>query len=174
MTVVDTLPLALAAGMLAAVNPCGFALLPAYLSWYFLLPRQAGGRLFSEPLARLAFLLFIPLSLPVGFHHQFLDPGVSQGYKAIHTVLTFAIFIPSMMTAFTVLASLELGGRARGGQGLLGWVTKLPWKDPVFTGIEWEPRRQTLVAQRSLRDGKPVYTFDIRVQVEAETVFFDV
>lgn len=29
---VDTLSLALAAGMLAAVNPCGFALLPAYLS----------------------------------------------------------------------------------------------------------------------------------------------
>jgi cytochrome c-type biogenesis protein len=28
----DTLALALAAGMLAAVNPCGFALLPAYLS----------------------------------------------------------------------------------------------------------------------------------------------
>jgi cytochrome c-type biogenesis protein len=28
----DTLTLALAAGMLAAVNPCGFALLPAYLS----------------------------------------------------------------------------------------------------------------------------------------------
>ena len=47
-------------------------------------------------------------------------------------------------------------------------------KDPVLTGIEWEPRRQTLVAQRSLRDGKPVYTFDIRVQGEGETVFFDV
>ena len=47
-------------------------------------------------------------------------------------------------------------------------------KDPVITGIEWEPRRQTLVAQRSLRDGKPVYTFDIRVQGEGETVFFDV
>jgi cytochrome c-type biogenesis protein len=29
---VDALPLALAAGLLAAVNPCGFALLPAYLS----------------------------------------------------------------------------------------------------------------------------------------------
>ncbi len=28
----DALPLAVAAGMLAAVNPCGFALLPAYLS----------------------------------------------------------------------------------------------------------------------------------------------
>ena len=47
-------------------------------------------------------------------------------------------------------------------------------KDPVLTGIEWVPRRETLVAQRSLREGKPVYTFDIRVQGEGETVFFDV
>ncbi|BAS27802.1 cbb3-type cytochrome c oxidase subunit I [Limnochorda pilosa] len=111
-----------------------FWLLPAYMSWYFLLPRQAGGKLFSEPLARLAFLLFIPLSLPVGFHHQFLDPGVSQGWKAIHAVLTFGVFIPSMMTAFTVLASVETGGRARGGQGLFGWIRTLPWGDPSFTG----------------------------------------
>jgi cytochrome c biogenesis protein CcdA len=36
------LALALAAGMLAAVNPCGFALLPAYLS--FLIAGNGGGR----------------------------------------------------------------------------------------------------------------------------------
>src|SRR5690606_30931506 len=105
-------------------------LLPAYVTWYFMLPKQVGGKLFSEPLARLAFLLFIPLSLPVGFHHQYLDPGVSEGYKAIHAFLTFAVFMPSVITAFTVLASLEIGGRARGGRGLLGWVTALPWRDP--------------------------------------------
>ena len=58
-----------------------FWLLPAYVSWYFMLPKQVGGKLFSEPLARLAFLLFIPLSLPVGFHHQYVDPGVAEGYK---------------------------------------------------------------------------------------------
>ncbi|MBO8140824.1 MAG: cbb3-type cytochrome c oxidase subunit I [Firmicutes bacterium] len=107
-----------------------FWLLPAYISWYFMLPRQVGGRLFSESLARLAFLLFIPLSLPVGFHHQYLDPGVSEGYKAIHAFLTFAVFMPSAMTAFTVLASIETGGRARGGQGRLGWLLRLPWRDP--------------------------------------------
>lgn len=108
-------------------------LLPAYVSWYFMLPRQVGGKLFSEPLARLAFLLFIPLSLPVGFHHQFLDPGVSQGSKAIHAFLTFAVFMPSAMTAFTVLASIESGGRARGGRGLFGWIRSLPWSDPSVT-----------------------------------------
>ncbi len=111
-----------------------FWLLPAYISWYFLLPRQVGGKLFSEPLARLSFLLFIPLSLPVGFHHQFLDPGVSEGYKAVHALLTFAVFMPSMITAFTVLASIETGGRARGGRGLFGWIRALPWNDPSVTG----------------------------------------
>ena len=37
------------------------------------------------------------------------------------------------MTAFTVLASLETGGRARGGKGLFGWVKRLPWGDPSVT-----------------------------------------
>lgn len=112
-----------------------FWLLPAYVVWYFMLPRQVGGKLFSEPLARLSFLLFIPLSLPVGFHHQYVDPGVAEGYKFVHAILTFAVFMPSAMTAFTVLASVETGGRARGGKGLFGWIKALPWKDPSVTAI---------------------------------------
>lgn len=110
-----------------------FWLLPVYLSWYFMLPEQNNGKLFSESLARLAFLLFIPLSLPVGFHHQFLDPGVSEGYKVLHGVITFAVFMPSMLTAFTVLASLEVGARQRGGQGRLAWLRNLNWKNPAVT-----------------------------------------
>ena len=51
-----------------------FWLLPIYVSWYGLIPKQAGGVLFSDTLTRVAFLLFI-LLVPVGFHHQFLDPG---------------------------------------------------------------------------------------------------
>ncbi|MCI4662287.1 MAG: protocatechuate 3,4-dioxygenase subunit alpha [Neomegalonema sp.] len=46
--------------------------------------------------------------------------------------------------------------------------------DPVLRLIEWENRRGTLIAQRSERDGKPVYRFDIKLQGEDETVFFDV
>ncbi|HEY8486870.1 MAG TPA: b(o/a)3-type cytochrome-c oxidase subunit 1 [Limnochordales bacterium] len=107
-----------------------FWLLPAYLSWYSMVPAQAGGRLFSDPLARLALLLFIPLSVPVGFHHQFADPGISPAWKLLHGVLTFLVFFPSAMTAFTVVASLETAGRARGGRGYLGWIFRLPWGDP--------------------------------------------
>lgn len=46
--------------------------------------------------------------------------------------------------------------------------------DPVLTGIEWAVRRQTLIAQCSERAGETVYRFDIRLQGEGETVFFDI
>jgi len=47
-------------------------------------------------------------------------------------------------------------------------------KDAVLNIIEWEARRATLVAQRSENNGAVVYRFDIRLQGEGETVFFDI
>ncbi len=46
--------------------------------------------------------------------------------------------------------------------------------DPVLKLIEQEPRRETLMAQREERDGQVIYRFDIHLQGERETVFFDV
>lgn len=47
-------------------------------------------------------------------------------------------------------------------------------KDSVLNGIEWAPRRQTLIAKREERNGEIVYRFDIRIQGDNETVFFDI
>jgi cytochrome c oxidase subunit 1 len=107
-----------------------FWLLPAYISWYTLAPRQAGGKLFSDPLARTSFILFLVLSTPLGFHHQYTDPGIHRGWKLLHAFLTFAVFFPSLLTFFNVTASLESGARARGGRGWFAWFRKLPWGDP--------------------------------------------
>lgn len=107
-----------------------FWLLPAYVSWYTMLPKQVGGKLFSDALARFAFWLFLFLSVPLGFHHQYVDPGVPPIWKYIHAILTYSVAFPSMLTAFTVIASLEIGGRARGGKGLFGWIPALPWRTP--------------------------------------------
>jgi cytochrome c oxidase subunit 1 len=112
-----------------------FWLLPAYIVWYTILPSVAGGRLFSDPLGRMVFILFLLLSTPVGFHHQFADPGISAGWKLAHTVTTYAVIYPSFVTAFTIIASLEVAGRMRGGTGLLRWIGRLPWRDPVFLSI---------------------------------------
>ena len=46
--------------------------------------------------------------------------------------------------------------------------------DPVLNLIEQPVRRSTLVAKRSERGGKVVYTFTINLQGPEETVFFDV
>ena len=47
-------------------------------------------------------------------------------------------------------------------------------KDPVINLIEWEKRRATLIAKREMHEGSPVYRFDIRLQGDDETVFFDI
>jgi cytochrome c oxidase subunit 1 len=112
-----------------------FWLLPAYTIWYALVPREAGGKLFSEPLARVTFALFLVFSTPVGFHHQYQDPGIPAGWKLFHTFNTMAISFPSLLTAFTVIASLEVAGRLRGGKGLFGWIGALPWGNPTVSAV---------------------------------------
>ncbi|HEU4698610.1 MAG TPA: cbb3-type cytochrome c oxidase subunit I [Gemmatimonadales bacterium] len=105
-------------------------LLPAYVSWYALIPRQVGGQLISDQYTRVTFILFLLLSQPTGLHHQFTDPGIPESMKVVQGVLTFGVFFPSLATAFSVMAALEIGGRRRGGRGLLGWIRALPWHDP--------------------------------------------
>lgn len=112
-----------------------FWLLPAYVLWYTVIPKIAGGKLFSDAVTRVVFVQFVLFSTPVGLHHQFTDPGISSGWKLVHTFTTYAIMFPSLVTAFTVIASLELAGRARGGTGTFGWIRVLPWRDPFFSGV---------------------------------------
>ncbi|MFQ5746888.1 MAG: cbb3-type cytochrome c oxidase subunit I [Gemmatimonadota bacterium] len=107
-----------------------FWLLPVYVSWYALVPEQAGGKLFSDSLTRVVFVMFLALSIPVGFHHQYTDPGIGGVMKFVHAILTFGVFFPSLVTAFSVMAALEMAGRLRGGRGLVGWIRKLPWGEP--------------------------------------------
>jgi len=111
-----------------------FWLLPAYLVWYTVLPKLSGGRLFSDPLARAVFVLFLLLSTPVGFHHQYTDPGIAEGFKFVAMTNTFFLLLPSLLTLFTVVASMEHGARQRGGEGYLGWLEALPWDRPAFSG----------------------------------------
>lgn len=50
-------------------------------------------------------------------------------------------------------------------------------QDPVLNGIEWEVRRNTLIAKREVLDGQVVYRLDIHLQhadPARETVFFDI
>ncbi|OAT83974.1 cytochrome C [Bacillus sp. MKU004] len=110
-----------------------FWLLPAYMAWYVIIPKIIGGKIFSDALARLSFVLFLLFSIPVGFHHQLVEPGIDAFWKFLQVVLTFMVVIPSLMTAFSLFATFEMYGRSKGGSGLFGWFKKLPWGDARFT-----------------------------------------
>jgi cytochrome c oxidase subunit 1 len=112
-----------------------FWLVPAITAWYALIPRILNTELYSTRAAKLALVIFILTSTPVGLHHQFADPGLNVAWKYLHTVLTFAVSLGSFLTAFNVIMTLAHAGILRGGSGLFGWISRLPWKDPVFSSI---------------------------------------
>jgi cytochrome c oxidase subunit 1 len=109
-----------------------FWLMPAYAAWYNCIPKIVGGKIFSDALARLVFLLFILLSIPVGFHHQLTEAGISEKWKIVHVALTLGVVLPSMMTAFSTFATFESAGRAKGARGMFGFFKKLPYRDVRF------------------------------------------
>jgi cytochrome c oxidase subunit 1 len=106
-----------------------FWLLPTYVMYYTMLPKLAGGKLFSDFAGRLTFLWLVLYSAPVGIHHQFTEPGISSTWKFVHAFFTMLVAVPSLATAFTLAASLEHGARLNGGRGWFGWWRKLPYLD---------------------------------------------
>ncbi len=114
-----------------------FWLFPAYIAFYTMAPEQAGGRLYSDTMGRLSFVLFLLYSLPVGMHHLFMDPEHSTGFKFVQMFLTALVTVPTLLTIFTIAASFEIAGRLRGGTGVFGWIRTLPWDRPMVlaTGL---------------------------------------
>lgn len=133
MGLIDTIDVGLARTLFSwTLHPIVyFWLIPAYIVLYCLAPKAAGGTLFSEDLARLAFLLLMVFGLPIGFHHLYMDPEQSHGIKMIHGIGTFLVAFPTLLTGFTVIASMEQAGRRAGGTGLFGWIGALPWRQPI-------------------------------------------
>ena len=95
----------------------------------------AGGRLYSDTMGRLTFILFLLYSLPVGMHHLLMDPEHGNGWKFIQVLLTAFVSVPTLLTIFTITASLEIAGRLRGGRGLFGWIAALPWNEPMILAV---------------------------------------
>jgi cytochrome c oxidase subunit 1 len=114
-----------------------FWLIPAYIAFYTMAPQAAGGRLYSDTMGRLTFILFLIYSLPVGMHHLFMDPQQSNAFKFLQMSFTALVAAPTLLTVFTITASLEIAGRLRGGRGLFGWIWALPWERPMVlaTGL---------------------------------------
>ncbi len=108
----DTLALAVAAGMLAAVNPCGFALLPAYLSVLVLGDDSPGpGRAVGRALALTAWMT-LGFVLVFGVFGLVISPvaGQVQQYLPWFTTVFGALVA---LAGLWLLAGRELPGLRR-------------------------------------------------------------
>ena len=114
-----------------------FWLVPAYIAFYTIVPRAIGGRLYSDTMARIAFVLFLVLAMPIGIHHLFVDPQVGAGFKYVQSVFTAMVSVPTLLTVFTICASVEIAARLRGGSGAFGWIRALPWDNPPMLAIAY-------------------------------------
>jgi cytochrome c oxidase subunit 1 len=109
-----------------------FWLIPTYIAYYTILPRAIGGKIYSDTMMRLAFITFLVVAMPIGIHHTFGDPQVGAGFKFVHSTFTALVALPTLITVFTICASVEIAGRLRGGRGLFGWLAALPWNNPIM------------------------------------------
>jgi cytochrome c biogenesis protein CcdA len=118
----DGLGLAFAAGLVAALNPCGFAMLPAYLTLVVRKGPTGGASAVGRAVAATA-------AMAVGFVAVFGGFGL----LAISAANTVQRYLPyATVTIGIVLAALgvwQLSGRA----------VKLPIRDPLAGGNRWAP-----------------------------------
>ena len=97
------------------------------------------------------------------FSFETIKPGVVTGRNGR--------FMAPHINVWIVARGINLGLNTR---LYFGDEAQANRNDAVLNLIEWEQRRATLVAPREDRTAEVVYRFDIRLQGEGETVFFDV
>jgi cytochrome c oxidase subunit 1 len=114
-----------------------FWIMGAYLIWYLVVPTTYGGKVFSDGLTRLAFILLLLLSTPVGLHHQFLEPGISAGWKWLHTLTTYGIVNSSYSMDVLVHNTMWIVGHFHvtvGGPVALSFIGAAYALVPTLTG----------------------------------------
>lgn len=104
----------------------------ALSAWYVVVPKIIGGKRWSDLLTRIVVIALVIMNITGGFHHQIIDPGISESVKYMHVFMSLAIGFPSLMTAYAMFAVFERTARKKGGKGLLAWYKKLPWGDVRF------------------------------------------
>ncbi len=160
------LALAFAAGMVATVNPCGFAMLPAYLSYFMGL---SGDEVSTTSALRSAFRVGAAMSL--GFVAVFAIAGftINLGFRSLTTwipwlalavgVAVIALGV-GMLLGFTPsipLPKAKRGTRDRNALAVLGFgvsyaVASLSCTLPVFLSVV-----TTQLASRSVVEGVLIF-----------------
>src|ERR1700733_12964793 len=71
-----------------------FWLIPSYIAYYTLMPQAAGGRLYSDTMGRITFVLFLVFSIPVGLHISSWTPSMDRVSSSFNRHLLLWLHCP--------------------------------------------------------------------------------
>ena len=124
---------AFAAGMASAVNPCGFAMLPAYLGLYLGSDQENAGP--SYPAKQLGKALLVGASVTAGFVVLFAAVGMVIGFGARTFVVGVLPWLGLGIGVFLVVAGAWMVGGGKFYSGLAA-RTASRLGDPARTNIK--------------------------------------
>jgi len=98
------------------------------VAWYGILALTLRAGPVNQKFSRIAFVLYIVISLPVLGHHFLVDPSLGNEVKIVGgSIMGFLLGVPSLMHGLAVMGGAEYELRRRGATGLFGWLKRLRW-----------------------------------------------
>ena len=111
-------------------------LMGTVLAWYVLIRDLTGvGSILGERFSKAVFTLYLIVVPPTSLYHMFLEPGLTPSVRALGSLLSLFIGVPTIAMFLVIVASLEAHARARGARGLFGWLRFLPWREPAMATL---------------------------------------
>jgi cytochrome c oxidase subunit 1 len=108
-------------------------LMGTVLVWYVLVRELTGvTSVFGDRFSKIVFSLYLIFVPPTSLYHMFLEPGLSAPVRALGSLLSLFIGVPTVAMFLVIVVSLEAHARAHGARGLFGWMARLPWRDPAM------------------------------------------
>lgn len=111
-------------------------LMGTVLAWYALVRDMTGiGSIFGQRFSKIVFTAYLVFVPPTSLYHMFLEPGLAPLVRALGSLLSLFIGVPTVAVFLIIVASLEAHARASGARGLFGWLRMLPWREPAMAAI---------------------------------------
>ena len=111
-------------------------LMATVILWYVLIRHLTGVKsVFGERFSKIVFAMYLVFVPPTSLYHMFLEPDLPGVVRVTGSLLSLFVSVPTLTAFLIIVASLEVHARARGGRGLFGWITMLPWRHPAMNAI---------------------------------------
>ena len=111
-------------------------LMGTVLIWYAPVREAAGiGSILGDRFSKVVFALYMIFVPPTSLYHMFLEPGLSPTVRALGSLLSLFISVPTVAVFLVIVASLDAHSRACGARGLFGWMRIIAWREPSMAAI---------------------------------------